>query len=114
MNYDDFFPEADVATFRRVKRGQMKLAEVARAVVAEMCQGTVLPDGKEFVRTRRGLFRLAMAANSDNSTERAAHDDMGVTTVVMGDDAELERFFQRHGVNDGLRRFRRMVRARLR
>jgi hypothetical protein len=113
MNYEDYFTDEDVATFRRVKKGTMNLATVAREAVAEMVGGTVLPDGKEFVRTRLGLYRLAMARNSDNSTERGAHDAAGVVTVVMGDDEEMREFFARHGVVNGLSTLTRKIRSRL-
>jgi hypothetical protein len=101
MDYTDFFSESDIATFKRVKAGSMRLSRIAREQAMNMVGGhTAL--GKEFVYTRLGTFRLAMAANTDNSTERAAHDDAGVTTIIMGDDDAMGEWFWRHGVWDGV------------
>lgn len=112
MNYEDFFCEEDVAVYKRVKRGTMELGRTAREVAAEMVDGRI-GVGKEFVRTRRGVYRLAMSDNSDNSTERTAHDGMGAAAVVMGDDGDLDDFFRQHGVEGGLARFKSEVRRRL-
>ena len=113
MDYKDFFNDEDVATFKRVKRGQMKIGRAAREVASEMVGG-VLPDsGKEFVQTERGMFRLAMGTNSDNTTERLAHVMMGARLVIMGDDEQMARFFYAHGLDNGVARFHRLLRARL-
>jgi hypothetical protein len=109
VNYEQFFPASDVATFKRVKRGQQRLARVGREVAASMVGGKIHGYGKEFVTTEHGVYRLAQQANSDNSTERAAHDEMGVVTVIMGDPGELDAFFQQHGVKGGVPRWRRAV-----
>jgi hypothetical protein len=96
MNYADFFSEADVAAYKRVKRGAMRLARIARAEAAALVGGYVRDEGKEFVVTSRGVYRLAMAANSDNTTERAAHARMGAETVNMGDDVAMSAWFTKH------------------
>lgn len=114
MDYTDFFSADDVATYRRVKRGTMALADISREVVATIVGGTILFEGKQFVRTKRGVFRLCTAANSDNSTERYAHAKLGAKTVVMGDEIDLDAFFRDHGVKGGIALFKRTVRSRLR
>jgi hypothetical protein len=100
LNYEDFFTESDVETFKRVKKGQARLARIARSAACGMVGGEIQGSGKEFVQTRRGLYRLAMGANSDNTTEAVAHDQMGAITVVMGDDERLKWFFGSHGWTD--------------
>jgi hypothetical protein len=62
-----------VATFKEVKLTSMRLARVVREVIAEDLDGSLPPTGKQFLRTRCGLFRLASRSNSDNTTERQAH-----------------------------------------
>lgn len=114
MDYTDFFTAEQVATYRHVKRGTMMLADVSREVVATMVGGTIPFEGKQFVHTKRGEFRLCTAANSDNSTERFAHREMNAKTVVMGDEIDLDAFFRDHGIKGGIALFKRTVRARLR
>jgi hypothetical protein len=78
--------ESKVATFKEVKLTSMRLARVVREVIAEDLQGTLPATGKQFLTTRRGLFRLASRPNSDNTTEQLAHTRMGARTVqVFGD-----------------------------
>jgi hypothetical protein len=84
--------EAKVATFKEVKLTSMRLAHVVRQVIAEDLDGTLPSTGKQFLTTRRGLFRLASRPNSDNTTERHAHVQMGAKTVqVFGDMSALGR-----------------------
>lgn len=95
LSYEDFFTPDEVAVFRMVKRGQMMLASIVREELAELVGGTIGP-GKDFLHTEAGVFRVALRANSDNRTERRAHDRMGVETVNVGDPVELELFLMRH------------------
>jgi hypothetical protein len=112
-----------VAAFKEVKRTSMKLAGVVREVVAEELDGSVPPNGKQFLTTSRGTWRLAARANSDNSTERAAHRSMGVGLVqVFGDLPEQRRaegwidvadLYALHAVRLDQRRLLRKVARRL-
>lgn len=99
MSYEDFFTAEEVATFKRVKRGSMSLARVARGAVAEMVGGTLEQDDshKEYLTTRVGRFRLAMGHNSDNETEMREHARLGAEIVSMGSYDEMRSFFARHG-----------------
>jgi hypothetical protein len=112
-----------VAAFKEVKRTSMQLAGAVRAVVAEELGGSVPTHGKEFLTTGRGTWRLAPRANSDNSTERAAHRSMGVGLVqVFGEVADQRRaegwidvadLYDLHGVRFNQRRLLRKVAQRL-
>jgi hypothetical protein len=120
MNYTDFFSAKDVATFKRVKKGTMILARIAREEAASIVGGRVnsadseLVTSKEFVRTRLGVFRLCMASNSDNSTEALFHDELGVITVVMSDLHQMAEWFAQHGAPKGsLAKFQRLVAMRM-
>lgn len=115
MNYEDFFDGEDIAAYKRVKRGTMIIARVAREIAAEMVDGEILRTGKEFVHTSEGMFRLAMAENSDNSTEQVAHMEMGAKTVIMGSRAEMRWFFSIHGLQPGraVNRFYREIERRI-
>jgi hypothetical protein len=105
MTYEDFFNADEVAIFKKVKKAQMDLARIAREVLSEMIPGSVLQGnpglpkgGKEFLRTDKGLYRLAMTRNSDNSTEDSAHTKMGTTYVDMSSEKVLAEFFRLHGL----------------
>jgi hypothetical protein len=101
MRYEEFFSPADVAAYKRVKRGSMRLAGIARQIVAEMTGGQIEDGGrsaKEFLHTQCGKFRLSLRDNSDNTTEQAAHRRMGVTPVVM-DESGMLGFFRLHGLD---------------
>jgi hypothetical protein len=100
MAYEEYFEPWEVATFKRVKRGQMNLARVRRGVVCQMVAGVIDGNGtnKEFVLTSRGRFRLANGDNSDNTTETAAHVRMGVQTVCMDDPESMADLFRLHGL----------------
>jgi hypothetical protein len=81
-----------VATFKEVKLTSMRLARVVREVLAEDLDGTLPAKGKQFLTTRRGLFRLASRPNSDNTTEQLAHTRMGAKTVqVFGELSTVHR-----------------------
>lgn len=102
LRYENLLPADDVATYKRVKRWTMALASDARAIVAEIVGGTIGDDGrsrKEFVQTARGKFRISMGHMSDNSTEVAAHERMGVRTVHLDEPDEVVAFFEEHGVS---------------
>jgi hypothetical protein len=94
--YEDFFDPAEVETFLMVKRGQQVLASVVREELAVLVGGQLDHDGKEFLHTSEGVFRVALRSNSDNTTERAAHRRMGVETLNAGDLTELGVFLVRH------------------
>lgn len=101
MKYEEFIPIEDIVTFQRVKKMQMALARISREVIAELLRPDVLrtpqiKQGKEFLKTTEGLFRLANRANSDNTTEEHAHDSLGAEYIDMSDDAALQAFFNRH------------------
>jgi hypothetical protein len=96
FGYEDFFSPDEVAVFRMVKRGQMMLASIVREELAELVGGS-FHEGKEFVHTEVGVFRIALRHNSDNTTERGLHDRLHVETVNVGDPVELELFLLRHG-----------------
>ena len=98
MKYEDFFSSGDVASFKRVTKGTMQLARVAREIACEMVNGNISTQGKEFVITEQGTFRLAMAENSDNTTEALINDQLGAIPIVMTDDEVMREFFQVHGV----------------
>lgn len=118
LSYADFFPAADVETYRRVKRGSMNLARVARAVIAEMVDGKLVQEDdnrKEYIETRVGRFRMAMGHNSDNETERREHARLGAEVVSMGDADAMATFFERHGRPGeySVMQMRAAIRARL-
>jgi hypothetical protein len=84
--------ESKVATFKEVKLTSMRLARVVREVIAEDLHGSLPPAGKQFLTTRRGVFRLASRPNSDNTTEQLAHTRLGAKTVqVFGDLSAVHR-----------------------
>jgi hypothetical protein len=84
--------EEKVAAFKEVKGTSMRLARVAREVIADDLDGALPAKGKQFLTTDRGLFRLASRANSDNTTEQLAHKRMGAKTVqVFGDLSPIHR-----------------------
>jgi hypothetical protein len=93
----------------------MRHARVGREVVAKMVKGQIQVSGKEFLITEVGTFRMAVAHNSDNSTEAEAHEAMGARTFVMTDDEDMLNFFELHGMTPGrsLIMFRNQVRARM-
>lgn len=96
FGYEDFFTPDEVAVFRMVVRGQMMLAGIVREELAELVGGA-FHDGKEFLYTEQGAFRVALRHNSDNTTERGLHDRLRVETVNVSDPVELELFLMRHG-----------------
>lgn len=106
LTYENLLPAGDVAVYKRVKAQTMQIADEARSIAARLVGGTV-GDGtrsaKQFINTNRGQYRLAMSARSDNSTEEAAHDRMGVTaTIHMPDPDEMIGWFAEHGLDGPL------------
>jgi len=84
--------DPDVAAFKRVKATTMRFADAARHVIADDLDGVIPESGKQFMDTQHGRFRLAAKANSDNSTEASAHQQMGARPVVMfGDPTAFRR-----------------------
>ncbi len=75
--------QPELETFKKVKLTSMRLARIVREVIAADLGGTLPSKGKQFLTTSRGVFRLASRANSDNTTEQAAHKRMGVTIVQV-------------------------------
>jgi len=100
LTYQNFCTPEDAAAYKRVKRISMRVATVGREVACEMVGG-VIGEGKEFVETHRGVFRLSLGQNADNSTEQAAHARMRAQPVSMGNRVELVRFFSIHGLPGG-------------
>jgi hypothetical protein len=113
MTYEDFCSAEDVATYKRVKRLTMRLGRVGRECAADIVHGDI--GANEVVRTRKGLYRLSVAGNSDNTTERFAHAQMGARAVVMGDEEAMTEWFALHGLDGpaAYARFRAAVRAEL-
>jgi hypothetical protein len=108
MNYEDFFDPHEVAVFKRVKGGSMRVAR------SHLLTGQKKRT-KEYVHTPCGTFRLAMSGNSDNPTEMREHHRLGAKVVVMGDDRMMSEFFVQHGLNgDAVAEFRKRVRAEVR
>lgn len=116
FNYTDFCTQEEIDTFKRVKRRTMKLADAARHVCAELT-GATIGDGqrsdKQFLRSRRGQFRMALSTQSDNSTEVAAHARMGVQTIYMGERDSIMPWLRDHGVEIGWFKFFDLVRIEL-
>jgi len=115
MKYEDFFKTEDVRTFKRVKRGQMRLARVVRGVLADMTEGYVAASGPEFLVTGKGMWAIRMSEASDNSLEQWAHDNSGAKTVIIANDGELWEFFRTHGMNptESMAVFKTLVYERL-
>lgn len=120
MRYEDFCTEAEIATYKRVKVRSMRLARIARHAAVDVLharygEATVGEAGAEYVETRRGRFRLAMAKNSDNTTEAREHSRRGVRTVVMSDDDQMRAFFAEHEFDgdQALAQFHHRVKARM-
>lgn len=81
-----------VSTYREVAHGWVDLARVAKELIAEDLDGTLPPTGKQFLTTRLGRWRLAARHNTDNTTERAAHEAAGVKYVqIFGELSALRR-----------------------
>jgi hypothetical protein len=74
---------ARVAAFKDVKITSMRLATVARDVIADDLHGELPTHGKQFLKTRQGLWRLASGPNSDNTTEQAMHRRAGARYVLI-------------------------------
>lgn len=112
FGYEHLITRAEHDTYLYVKKLEQDIARAARGVLAELTQG-VIGDGsrskKEFLNTRHGKYRVSCRANSDNTTEVAAHDRMGVTKLNAGSREEALRFLQLHGVTMTYAEFVRLL-----
>ena len=98
MDYESWLDPFELEGYVKGKRVAMRLARIGKQVVAEMVDGTIEP-GKSFLHTPVGRYRLANRANSDNTTERRAHQEAGVRTIILNDAASLGELFREHGFN---------------
>lgn len=112
ISYETLLPTADVQTYKRVKAATMRIGDEARAIAAALVHGTDgdgSRSGKQFIQTTRGKYRLATSMQSDNSTETAAHERMGVETIHLSEPAEMIQWFASHGI-DGRLAYEKLVR----
>jgi hypothetical protein len=72
-----------VNTYKEVHLTQMRLARFVKLVIADDLAGQLPVSGKQYLSTRKGLFRLAARGNSDNTTEQAAHRRAGAQIVQI-------------------------------
>lgn len=113
-----------VETFKEVKLASMRLARVVKEVIADELGAQMPSTGKQFLKTKHGLFRLAARSNSDNTTEQLANRRLGAKTVqVFGDLTPdrrakgwltIEDLYALHGVQFRSQRMLRKVVARFR
>jgi hypothetical protein len=75
--------ERKVDTYKEVHLMQMRLARLVKLVIADDLGGEMPSTGKQYLSTRKGLFRLAARGNSDNTTEQAAHARAGAQIVQI-------------------------------
>lgn len=98
LRYEDFCSEEEVEQFKWMKWFQSSLARIGREEAALMVSGEI-GDGdrseKEFLRTAKGLFRMANRVNTDNSSEEVIHRGMKVELVIMGE-SQMKEFFELH------------------
>lgn len=97
--YERLCTQEQVDNFTFVRRLQQRAADVCREILAEMVEGEIRDPngtGKQFLWTRRGLFRIATSRLADNSTEDAAHRRLGAETLNVDDDKALQAFFEEH------------------
>lgn len=117
FDYRDFCTQEEIDTFKRVKKRTMKLADAGRQVCAELT-GATIGDGhrsdKQFLRTWRGQFRMALSRQSDNSTEQAAHARMGVETIYMGERESVIPWLRAHGAGIDWPRYFNLIQVELR
>jgi len=114
--YESYFAASDVRAFKRVKLGQMRLATVVRQTLADMIPGArIQKAGWEIVITPKGRWRVMMAENSENSTERAAREEAGLNALHVENEEELKQWFHMHGKNGSrsVSSFKRRVRSKL-
>jgi hypothetical protein len=103
-SYKDFCPPEMVEGYVYCNRVSMVLADASRDVAAHLVHGTI-GDGersdKQFLRTPKGLWRMANGDNADNTSETVTHIRMGVTGVVfMGWwDESMQPWLLMHGVD---------------
>lgn len=101
ISYETLLSPLDVATYKRVKATTMRIADDARDICARLVDGRIGDggrSGKQFLQTSRGKFRLATSMQSDNSTEVAAHERMGVRTIHLSEPGEMIDWFSMHNL----------------
>ena len=113
LTYENLCDPADVAAYKRVKAAEQRIAREAKAIAARLVGGTV-GDGdrsdKQFIETSRGLYRFANSERSDNSSEIAVHERMGVTrSIRLPVIDEVVAWFDEHGL-DGRLAYQALVR----
>lgn len=113
LTYENLCDPDDVAAFKRVKTQTQQIAAEAKLIAARLVGGTV-GDGdrsdKQFIQTSRGLYRFANSERSDNSSEIAMHEQMGVTrSVRLPVIHEVVAWFDEHGL-DGRLAYQALVR----
>lgn len=99
ISYETLLSPTDVATYKRVKATTMRIADDAREICCRLVNGKIGDggrSGKQFLQTGRGKFRLATSTQSDNSTEVAAHERMGVATIHLSEPEEMIAWFALH------------------
>lgn len=113
MTYEDFFSPADVATYKRVKLGTMRLGQTAKTIALKMVSGWVYEEEKfKYVHTYCGKYLLVMAHNSLNTVERREAERQHAEVIVMGDDNQLGEWFKLHGLRRApVKRFRARLKA---
>jgi len=120
LTYENLLPPADVAAYKRVKSAEQRIAHETKQIAARLVGGTV-GDGdrsdKHFIQTSRGLYRFANSLASDNSSETAMHEQMGVTRAIhLPNIDEVVEWFDEHGLDGRLayQALTRDLRARFR
>lgn len=119
ITWEEFFTAEEAEVTKRVRRGQQQLGPLARRWIAERVGGTIGDGGrsaKQFVNTPRGKYRISLSVDGDNTTETAAHERMGVTTVRVEAVEEMVAFFEEHRLNGvhAYEELREFLRTRLR
>jgi transposase len=83
--------EWKVDIYKDVHLTQMRVARLVKLVIAGDLDGVLPTTGKQYLSTRRGLFRLAARGNSDNTTEQAAHRRAGAQIVQIFGNLSTQR-----------------------
>lgn len=88
-------------------------ARIFRDVIARDLNGALSTQGKEFLATKLGRYRVMVGGNGDNSTEARVHEEMGAKIVqALGEISPaneergaitLRHLYELHGMelNDG-------------
>ena len=99
IKWEDEFSPTQVESYKLVKLGLMARAHVARVWIAETLGGDLGVQGRDYVRTPLGIFRICMNYNSDNRTEQRAHEESQAVSIHVDDPEEMISFFKAHGLN---------------